>query len=207
MGVQERKEREKAARRAAILEAAKKLIQEKPYDSIIMEDISTRLEISRATLYLYFKNKEEIYTTLLTMGMRELEAGYAEALKNTGPEPMENLVKCAVVFFSFYMGNHSYFDLLVTNRDHLLRECRPEVRKEFEEAGSSVIKPIVAVFKAGMDQGKFQRQDPDKMAYLLRAIAIGIAVGFREGNLRFPEDVILMKDVVLYGLLGKKPDA
>ncbi|MCE9598063.1 MAG: TetR/AcrR family transcriptional regulator [Spirochaetia bacterium] len=205
MGVQERKEREKAQRRTSILDAARSIIKEKPYDSIIMEDIANRLELSRATLYLYFKNKEEIYTTLLTLGMQELEQGYKEALKTPSPEPMENLVKCAVVFFTFYMGNHTYFDLLVTSRADLLRECRPEVRTEFEKAGASVIEPIVKVYQSGMDAGKFQKQDPEKMAFLLRAIAIGIAVGFREGNLKFPEDILVMRDLVLHGLLGKKP--
>ncbi|HMX57780.1 MAG TPA: TetR/AcrR family transcriptional regulator [Leptospiraceae bacterium] len=204
MGVQERKEREKAQRRTSILDAARQIIKEKPYDSIIMEDIANRLELSRATLYLYFKNKEEIYATLLTLGMRELQAGYDKALKNPSQDPMENLVKCAFEFFTFYMSNHHYFDLLVTNRDDLLRECRPEVRKEFEEAGGAVIKPIAQVYKSGMDSGKFQKQDPDKMAFLLRAVAIGIAVGFREGNLKFPEDILIMRDLVLHGLLGKK---
>ncbi|HMU84654.1 MAG TPA: TetR/AcrR family transcriptional regulator, partial [Leptospiraceae bacterium] len=121
MGVQERKEREKAQRRTSILDAARQIIKEKPYDSIIMEDIANRLELSRATLYLYFKNKEEIYATLLTLGMRELQAGYDKALKNPSQDPMENLVKCAFEFFTFYMSNHHYFDLLVTNRDDLLR--------------------------------------------------------------------------------------
>src|SRR6185295_2521821 len=165
MGVQERKEREKAQRRSSILEASRQIIKEKPYDAIIMEDIANRLELSRATLYLYFKNKEEIYTTLLTQGMRELEIGYEEALRNASKDPMENLVKCAFVFFTFYTGNHTYFDLLVTNRDDLLRECRPEVRKAFEEAGSSVIKPIVNVYRSGMEAGSFQKQDPEKMAF------------------------------------------
>ena len=203
MGIVERKEREKAERRRSILEAAKELIKEKTFEEITMEDLATRLELSRATLYLYFRNKAEIYLTLLTEGMDELQEGYKKTLEQQKvSEPMDKLRSMAFVFFNFYAFNHSYFDLIVTKRAELTRESSDEVREAFEAAGDAVIRPLINVYNEGKEGGSFPEVPAEKMAYLLRAVGIGFAVGFREGNLKFPEDIKVAEQLLLYGLYG-----
>lgn len=204
MGIVERKEREKAERRRSILEAARELIQEKTFEEITMEDLAKRLELSRATLYLYFRNKSEIYTTLLIEGMRELEAGYNEVLSRGPLAPLEKLTGFAFVFFQFYDQNHSFFDLIVTKRDELRKDIGDEVLADLEKAGESVIRPLVNIITEGAEKGDFPGGPPDKMAWLLRAVAIGFAVGIREGKIKFPEDLPLARQLLLYGLKGHR---
>lgn len=200
MGVTERKEREKHERRRAILNTAKELIREIPFEDITMEEIAKRLELSRATLYLYFRNKSEIFATLLTEGMEELEKGYRDATGHTR-DAMDRMLKMAVVFFTFYQKNHAYFDLIVTKRSEMLKEVGPEVLESFNKAGTNVITPIAEAYRAGMDAGKFLPREPEKMAYLLRAVAIGIAVGVREGKFKFPDDIGILQEFVLHGVM------
>ena len=64
MGIQERKEREKERRKQQILVAAKRVFSEKGFNKATMEDIAQEAELSPGTLYLYFKNKEELYASL-----------------------------------------------------------------------------------------------------------------------------------------------
>ena len=203
MGIVERKEREKAERRRSILEAARELIQEKTFEEITMEDLAKRLELSRATLYLYFRNKSESYTTLLIEGMGELEDGYNEVLARGPLAPLEKLTGFALVFFQFYQRNHSFFDLIVTKRAELRKDIGDEVLADLERAGESVIRPLVSIIREGAEKGDFPKGPPDKMAWLLRAVAIGFAVGIREGKIRFPEDLPLAKQLLLYGLQGE----
>ncbi len=202
MGIAERKEREKAERRRSILEAARELIKEKTFEEITMEEIARSLELSRATIYLYFSNKSEIFATLLIEGMRELKQGYEQAQVEGISEPMDKVRALAIAFFQFYAANHHYFDLIVTKRNELLRDSSEEVQAEFSEAGSAVIDPVADVYQQGIDGGRFPKFPPEKMAYLLRAVAIGMAVGFREGNLKFPEDIALMEQLVMFGVKG-----
>jgi len=206
VGVQERKEREKAERRRSILDTARDLIREKNFDDVTMEDIAKRLELSRATIYLYFRNKSEIYATLLIEGLQELEEGYRGVLERKPGSPMETLRGFAFVFFQFYARSHHYFDLIVTKRGEMERDLSDEVAAEFKAAGQSVIQPLVDAFAAGAKNGDFPEFPPDKMAYLLRAVAIGFAVGFRVGNLKFPEDVHVAEQLILYGLMGRPPE-
>jgi len=61
MGIRERREREKARRREEILDAAEKLFETKGLAETTMDEIAARAEISKATIYLYFKCKEHLY--------------------------------------------------------------------------------------------------------------------------------------------------
>jgi AcrR family transcriptional regulator len=64
MGIQERKERERERRRQQIIVAAKRAFSEKGFNRATMEDIAREAELSPGTLYLYFKNKDELYASL-----------------------------------------------------------------------------------------------------------------------------------------------
>jgi AcrR family transcriptional regulator len=60
MGVQERKQREKAAMQRLILETANSLFEKKGIENISIRNIANAIEYSPATIYLYFKDKNEI---------------------------------------------------------------------------------------------------------------------------------------------------
>jgi AcrR family transcriptional regulator len=68
MGLAERRERErqeqKRRRREEILGAARTLIRAKGFAGSTMEDVAREAELSPATLYLYFKNKDELFASL-----------------------------------------------------------------------------------------------------------------------------------------------
>jgi len=60
-----RKKREKEFRITTILAAAEKLFAKKGYQQTSIEEIADNAEISTGTVYLYFKNKEEILIKLI----------------------------------------------------------------------------------------------------------------------------------------------
>jgi AcrR family transcriptional regulator len=64
MGIQERKEREKIERRELILRCARKLVKERGVEGVSMGDIAAAAELSKATLYLYFGGKDELFQEL-----------------------------------------------------------------------------------------------------------------------------------------------
>jgi AcrR family transcriptional regulator len=61
MGIQERKEREKEALRGRIIEAATELFREETYANVSMRKIAARVEYSVGTLYLYYRDKDELF--------------------------------------------------------------------------------------------------------------------------------------------------
>lgn len=71
MGVKERKERQKTEMREAILSAALKLFSGEGYDNVTMRKIADKIEYSVGTIYLYFKDKGEIFFELHNRGFAE----------------------------------------------------------------------------------------------------------------------------------------
>ncbi len=83
VGTKERKVREKAARRDAILEAAKSVFFERGYHTATMDRIAEEVELSKGSLYLHFPSKEELYISLLVEGLAELCKRFDQAVQGS----------------------------------------------------------------------------------------------------------------------------
>jgi len=82
MGINERKTREKETRRQQIQQAAKELFILKGLRSTTVEDIAARAELSPGTIYLYFKNKEDLYASLNLLSLQRLTGEIEKVYKN-----------------------------------------------------------------------------------------------------------------------------
>jgi AcrR family transcriptional regulator len=65
-------EEKKQEKRAAILEAALCEFAGKRFDAVKLDDIAARAGVGKGTLYLYFKNKEDLFFELTVDGMDEI---------------------------------------------------------------------------------------------------------------------------------------
>jgi AcrR family transcriptional regulator len=68
------KERQWRLRQDAILDAAVELIQTKGYNAMTLEDITEAIGISRPTLYLHFKSKEDVATHVVIRNLCDIRA-------------------------------------------------------------------------------------------------------------------------------------
>ncbi len=64
MTVAKRREREKEERRCSILEAAERVFFTKGFAAATMDEVAAEAEVSKGTLYLYFKSKDELFFAL-----------------------------------------------------------------------------------------------------------------------------------------------
>jgi len=74
-----------AARRNRILEATFRCLARKGYSRLTMRDIAAEAGISVGTLYLYFKDKDEMVRALSETAKAETDAGVAGQLPAGGP--------------------------------------------------------------------------------------------------------------------------
>lgn len=82
MAIQDRRKREKEQRRKDIFKAAEKLFLAMGYDDVSMNDIAREVELSKATLYLYFDNKEELFFAIVRRGNLILNSMIKKAVEN-----------------------------------------------------------------------------------------------------------------------------
>jgi len=106
MGIAERRQREKEMRRIAILDAAERLFFSRGYEDVSMEEIASEVELNKATIYLYFKNKETLFATIVLRGIRILQKKYMECMEKQIP----GVVKVALMGQAYYRFSQEYPD-------------------------------------------------------------------------------------------------
>ncbi len=78
------RDRQRQMRENAILEATHRLLAEKGYQGMTMDDLATRVGIAKGSLYQHFKSKEELIGAALVSFMDRI-SGYIDTLPSTQP--------------------------------------------------------------------------------------------------------------------------
>ncbi|MBM3556064.1 MAG: TetR/AcrR family transcriptional regulator [Alphaproteobacteria bacterium] len=110
MGIAERREREREARRSAVLEAARALLLEKGFSGTTTKLIAERCELSEATLFFYFESKDEILVSLLFEGI-DFWARGLERLIKLEVSPEQKLARLWRYFVEVREQHPEYFHL------------------------------------------------------------------------------------------------
>ena len=167
VGTKERKEREKAIRREAILEAAKSVFFEKGYQAATMDQIAEKVELSKGSLYLHFPSKEELYISLLVEGLAELCKRFDRAFQESrGWE--EKLLRIADAYYGFYQENPNYFKILFFfQHGEIASKVSDQLYQECFKEGIQCLDFISRAIQEGMDAGEIKQQDPASQAVVL----------------------------------------
>jgi len=108
MGISERKLREKEQRRKEILDTAERLFFSRGYDDVSMDGIAHEVELNKATLYLYFKNKEALYAAIVLRGVSILEEEFRKCME----AEVTGMVKVTLMGQAYYRFSQEHPDYL-----------------------------------------------------------------------------------------------
>jgi TetR/AcrR family transcriptional regulator len=106
MGITERKKREKEQRKKEILDSAETLFFSREYDDVSMDEIANIAELNKATIYLYFKNKETLFSAIVLRGIRILNKMYQEC----GDTQVPGVIKVAILEETYYRFTRQHPD-------------------------------------------------------------------------------------------------
>lgn len=108
MGISERKIREKEQRKKEIIDAAERLFFSRGYVDVSMDEIARGVELNKATLYLYFENKEDLFAAIVLRGIRILQEKYEECMSTR----VTGIVKVALMGQAYYRFSREHPDYL-----------------------------------------------------------------------------------------------
>ncbi|MGD9779215.1 TetR/AcrR family transcriptional regulator [Methanomethylovorans sp.] len=108
MGTADRRQREKEQRKNQIIDAAERLFFSRSYEDVSMDEIAREVELNKATIYLYFKNKETLFATIVLRGIGILKEKYTECMEKQAP----GIVKVALMGEAYYQFSQEYPDYL-----------------------------------------------------------------------------------------------
>src|SRR6185369_782425 len=110
MTIATRKERQKEELKGKILEAAKDLFMQRGFEETSIRNIAERIEYSPTTIYLYFKDKDEICHALHKEGFTLLNQ-YLRALVDV-TDPFERLKATSKSYVRFASENREFYELM-----------------------------------------------------------------------------------------------
>jgi AcrR family transcriptional regulator len=181
MGIAERRSREKEAVRTLILEAARDLLSEQGLGGLSMRAIAERIEYSPATIYLHFRDKDELVREVVETAFQRMGA-YVEAELGSLPQEANAAEQYAAMgraYARFAIENTSYFRVMFElpacgHMDEPLEEPRCRVGS-FDAA--------VEVVERATRDGLFGARDPRRTAVIGWGLIHGLVSLYLSGHL------------------------
>jgi AcrR family transcriptional regulator len=179
MGITERKEKQKLEIRKMILEASMKLFVEQGFENVSIRKIADLIEYSPTTVYLYFRDKDEIFYDLHNIGFLKLQE-LNKNLEGIG-NPLVRLHKMGENYINFGMENQEYYDLMFIQRapmESLLQMKGPGCEWV---AGDSAVNKLKDTLAECMDRGFIRKADLDVLTMSIWGMVHGlVALAIRD---------------------------
>ncbi|OGW04256.1 MAG: hypothetical protein A2Z59_08065 [Nitrospinae bacterium RIFCSPLOWO2_02_39_17] len=151
----------------SIIEAAVKVFSEKGYSQTTIREVAREAGISVGGVYIYFKNKEDLYATLLKYLLKDFTDRTKETIKDMS-DPADALYAFIAMNLKYA---RRYKGIIITEgRDRGFKSCL-DVKKRFFKKQRKLIEDII---KTGMTSGKFKECNVKTAAMVI----IGILRGF-----------------------------
>jgi AcrR family transcriptional regulator len=177
MGITERKEREREQRRNAILDAAEEVFFSKGIENATMDEVAVAAELSKGTLYLYFKNKNEMLHGIVGRGLEILLDFFKKAV-SAHKKGLDKVKALGEAYSEFHQGYPDHFALM------LHRETRvvdPDMTADSpnlcrcNELGDKIFALMQEAVAVGVEDGTIRQDlDPFKLSLVLWGHTSGI---------------------------------
>ena len=172
----ERRQEEKERRRAEILDAAEAVMASVGWDALTMDQVARRARLSRALLYVYFKDKVDLMYGICERGLATMHQRFSEAIARQR-RGLEQIVGIGRAYIAFSQEFPVYFDI----------QSRCELREvdtskatpneaACQTAGVALQALMVGVLEAGVRDGSIRPDlgDPRVVANALWGMTHGV---------------------------------
>jgi AcrR family transcriptional regulator len=193
MAIEDRRARDRAARRQLITDTARKVAEVEGWDAVTTRRLSTEIEYSQPVLYKHFSSMEAVVASVAVQGFGEL-ADALTAARSGATDGQDALARVAHAFIRFAHDNPALFDAMFTRATTLrfaAADTPPELHAAFTELRAAV--DLVA-----------DTRDADTLAEVLWAALHGLVTLDRSGRLR-PEYRAARVDLLIAELSAAKP--
>lgn len=183
MGTTERREAEKKKMRGLILKTAMKLFLAEGFEKVTIRRIAARIEYSPATIYLYYKDKNEILYALQVSGFEKLYERQQQVLSIK--DPWERLRSQGRIYVSFALENPEYYDLMF-----IMRGPGKKIKEKQDwDIGRRSYEFLKENVQECMEAGYLMKTDLDAATFAFWSSTHGIvSLVIRERCIMFPEE-------------------
>jgi TetR/AcrR family transcriptional regulator len=173
--IAERRGEEKERRRAEILDATETLYAKKGWDAVTVDQVARSARLSRALVYVYFRDKEELLFAIGERAMRLLRDRFIEAAASHA-RGMDQVEAIGHAYMAYAHEFPHYFDFCSRFHAHSVAIDPGSHEGACRAAGDEAIGALVQAIEAGMRDGSIRPDvgEPVLLATTLWAFTHGI---------------------------------
>jgi AcrR family transcriptional regulator len=182
---EEREEWRRREYRRCILQAAERVIVRKGYDAMTMDDVARETQISKATLYHYFRSKGELLLEILGQFFEEIEQG-TRKINRLPLSAREKLKKGIHFYLRFSEEKENISRMLMMDRSAMEKmnifvaaegELTSEADRRFitkmKTKRRDILDGASEILKEGMASGEFRKMNVAAAVIFLESLLQG----------------------------------
>ena len=170
VGITERKEKQKLEIRKKILEASMKLFTTEGFEKVSIRKIADIIEYSPTTIYLYFKDKNEILFELCEEGFIMFEKLNSNLIKINNP--LNRLHKMGENYIGFGLQYPEYYDLMFIQNAPMDRLAQMNDGRWVH--GDRALDLLRSIVKECITQKIIKKGDPDSVTMAVWGMVHGL---------------------------------
>lgn len=153
-----------------ITEAATKVFAEQGFDKARMDDIASEANLSKGTLYLYFKSKDAIISHLLDR-LFEREFSDLRMLAEADLPASKKVIRFTNAIIADLKNWTRLIPIMYEFLGRLFRQN--VVQQAFKKYMRSYLEITIPIFQEGIDAGEFHAENAENVAITFGAIIEG----------------------------------
>ena len=162
-----RPERGQPDTRARILKAAKEIFFRDGFADTNLDEVASRAEVGKGTLYRHFESKVELYVAVLAVGGAAFHDAMCEAAEE-GASSIERLRSIGRFYRRYWTERPEYFFIFsVLHFQDFVGELSPALLAEVRSIWERPLRRLEQVIAEGVRRGELRRCDPWVMANVI----------------------------------------
>lgn len=178
--IQERKKREKDQRIQGILSAAKKVFFSKGYQRTTMDEVAFEAEISKPTIYQYFRTKDELYSALMLPFLEEFGSHFERIGRKLDANRYTTGKTLVKDFFRAFLKSYEAApdSLRVANtffqHADLINALNQDTRDAISSRGRYDFELARGILETAISQGLIKKISPYALSDIIWGLLLGI---------------------------------
>jgi AcrR family transcriptional regulator len=173
--IAERRTEEKERRRGEIVDAAERLYADKGWEAVTMDQVAKSARLSRALVYVYFKDKEELLFAIGQRAMQVLRERFTEAAQRH-QRGIDQIHAIGRAYMAYAHEFPHYFEFCARFQAHSVALEPTSSEGACAAAGDAAIGVVVQAIATGISDGSVRADigPPIRMAVAMWAFTHGI---------------------------------
>lgn len=142
-------------RKQQIMLAAEKCFTSQQFHEIRLDDIARRARVGKGTIYLYFKNKDDLFFQTALSGFEQLCRLLARSVSEKASF-LENLLTACGQINRFFEKRHELFRMM-NEEDVRLCFSRGNIRERWLKKRKLLVAAVAAIMRKGFTEGRIRK--------------------------------------------------